>query len=1487
MNKTAEKSNINLKKWAAIILVPLLLIAGVRLLLKSDWLFTHLQNIAEEQAGALINGTLHIEYMNGDLLKGLTMAGVVLNDAQGDVVARADSISLSYSVLSLFREPYSLERLTITNSQFFIRQGNDSLWNVQKLLPQSEVPAADTVPLKWAVDSLLVEKMNVTAESGQLFPDRFVYVDSLNTRLLAGVNSEGFFGEIDRLNFSLRDNRLPESISVYLAGSGSAQSYTLESLVMNTGRSLLSGEAIISQEKELKGDLELSPLSTRDINIYLDSLKLEEQDVRIKLGAEGTLDQFTARLNATANGFQRLDISADINLSNRLSITKIKAEADSFDAGLLLPDINLPSFQSFRFEGDGELLFTHTENSEWNSNMSLSGLHVSGYEVDRIETPIKFSNGLLELDALLTYKGENIVANLKGSGLFENTPQWDARVNGKGINLANWLQDEELNSDLNMNIDAAGSGYDLAGVTADVDVLISGNHFQGQAFDEAIFNGFLDAKSVNGSTKLKINRSVVEASIAVENWMDELSRFTLKASLNTFNMADLNGFDTFPTYLNGTLNAEGTGRSLESLDVIADVELDSSVVNGEQVETLRAAFEINDQFIDVENGQLESSIASAVFSLRQHLKEYTNPGNRARVRATLKNLKPLAPLFGYETIEATGNVEGNLARGPSNLLQFDGTADFQNVVIDTLFSSEVITGQFISEITDVPDVEFSVSFENSNLADVNIQDVVFSGSARISENETAGSLALLFSDGSGSYLSQEGHYSYTADSIALKTDVMEFKTDLRTLTLKKSFDLSYSSQTVKMDTLHLSHSEDEAYVKLWISHLDSIQQAAGMDVKNLDLGQLQRTLMDESYMEGHLSGRLDVDNSPKELWLKGDGHIIDLQYQSGKMDSVNVRASINNEWLEAEMGAWNEGVMIAESDVKAPFLPGDPLTFEEQFFERKVEGSFNLYSTELEYWFSFLPDGAPAETSGVITMQMNLKGVAGYPEISGEVSVFAGVFSGINTDYLGVGFNYIHDNEAVVLKGSVIKNASSILSFESSLPFLADLKRAEILLPEGGDSLQIQINTEDFNLALLNSYVDEQIITDLSGVVEGNVSIFGTVDNMKTDGSLEISRGSFRAVEPDITLDQLNSAITFQPEKITVDEFSVRSGPGRLKGSGSVMIEDLKPGELDFNLSAQQFKILDNRDMNALVNLNSSVKGTIERPEVTGRLEFINGLLKLENFGERAVENVSLDEEPVVPEVDFYERLSMEVRIDFGTQFLVQNSDYLNMEIALGGEVDLLKEFDETLQMFGTLEGLRGFARPLGKTFVLDEAQISFYGPVENPDLNIRTQYEPPQAEGVKIFYIIEGSLEEPEFRFDSEPIMELQDMIGYTLFGKPFYELESWEQVVAGSGSSPSASDYAIDILLDRVELLATQRLGIDVVQIDNTRSGSSNSTAIKTGWYLNQRTFFAILNEVGGARPKTLFILEYMLRDNLELILTQGDDSREGVDLKWQLDY
>src|SRR5690625_5666901 len=76
------------------------------------------------------------------------------------------------------------------------------------------------------------------------------------------------------------------------------------------------------------------------------------------------------------------------------------------------------------------------------------------------------------------------------------------------------------------------------------------------------------------------------------------------------------------------------------------------------------------------------------------------------------------------------------------------------------------------------------------------------------------------------------------------------------------------------------------------------------------------------------------------------------------------------------------------------------------------------------------------------------------------------------------------------------------------------------------------------------------------------------------------------------------------------------------------------------------------------------------------------------------------------------------------------------MEFVLGGEVDLVKERQEEMQLFGAIEATSGYARPLGKNFELDDAVVTFYGPIENPELNIHTLYEPPQAAGVRIYYI-------------------------------------------------------------------------------------------------------------------------------------------------------
>ena len=247
----------------------------------------------------------------------------------------------------------------------------------------------------------------------------------------------------------------------------------------------------------------------------------------------------------------------------------------------------------------------------------------------------------------------------------------------------------------------------------------------------------------------------------------------------------------------------------------------------------------------------------------------------------------------------------------------------------------------------------------------------------------------------------------------------------------------------------------------------------------------------------------------------------------------------------------------------------------------------------------------------------------------------------------------------------------------------------------------------------------------------------------------------------------------------------------------------------------------------------------------------------------------------------------MDISVRTDRRFFIRNREFADLELELQGDVSLVKDPGGDPVVFGMISGVNGYAKTLGKEFELDRAEVTFSGDPFSPQFFMRTSYRPPQTEAeIEITYIIEGTLAEPVFRFESEPEMELQDIISYTVFGKPFYELQSWEQVVAGSGESSSAADLAMEILLDRVELLASEQLGIDVVRIDHQRSGSERATSILTGWYLNRRAFFAMINEL-SSDPKTLFVIEYLLRENLELILTQGDDSRQGVDIRWEYDY
>jgi autotransporter translocation and assembly factor TamB len=432
--------------------------------------------------------------------------------------------------------------------------------------------------------------------------------------------------------------------------------------------------------------------------------------------------------------------------------------------------------------------------------------------------------------------------------------------------------------------------------------------------------------------------------------------------------------------------------------------------------------------------------------------------------------------------------------------------------------------------------------------------------------------------------------------------------------------------------------------------------------------------------------------------------------------------------------------------------------------------------------------------------------------------------------------------------------------------------------------------TSDFNLSVFNDFLNKDYMNRLRGTLNANVNISGTKDNLAPTGSLQLTGGEVAVPIAGINLTRINSELGFSENgDLLLKNLNMNSGSGNFTANGSIELEGITPANLNLSAKATRFRLANTSDYNLTIDLDSKLTGKPSRPEASGILTIKNGFVYLQDFGERSVEAVELEGDET-SSFSPYDSLSMDMQFVIERDFLIRNQRYLDMEIALTGELDAQKETGDDLQLFGTLNAERGYVRPLGKQFNLEEGRFTFSGPLTEPDLYINTSYIPQssqkQGDPIILYYIIEGNAMEPEFRFESDPQMEQQDIICYTLFNKPCYALESWQQVVSGgTGSSPS--DLLVGVLLDEFEALATQELGIDVVQIENMRSGNNSGTSIKTGWYLNRKTFFAIVNEISGTTPKTMFILEYMLKQNLDLIITQGDDNRQGIDLRWQFDY
>ncbi|MEL7832613.1 translocation/assembly module TamB domain-containing protein [Fodinibius sp. Rm-B-1B1-1] len=1475
------------KKWGMrflwVFFAVLVLGLVLRLSLKTEFVQNYARTFIVDMANSQLNADFSIERLSGDLWKEVTLSGIALQ--QQDTIATIDSIHTRYNVLTLLGGEIEVSELQVYRPHVNLRQ-HEGHWNVEGLVVESSDTTASPM-MKFQVQDFGLNEGNVSVESDSLPIGSHYTIDQLDVASSFGFDGNDYNLELRDLAFYINETNIDQGIAFQASAAAKEQRVTLEQLMLATGKSVVEADGFASvSDTSIQFDIQSNPIYWQDIRAIMDEYPLRE-DVSVSLSMQGNPEQFTLSLAMQAEGLEAFSLESRFAWPSEFIVQEVTASASKVDLATLLADSTYPRLDQFNLTFDGQVNLGDLDNSAGKMSFSAKEIIYEPYRLQQLSGNANMENKSIALGLTATEGQQHVTADIKAANIWVDNPKLKTNITGENINPGYWVQDTTYNGKLNFKVEASGPGWYPAQQPWDYSLEMEEGGMLGYQLSNARVKGQVSSNTFSADGQMKIRDSFIEMVASLQG-LDDLPSYTYQLKTENFNLGMFLEQQNFSTAINGQFKGRGTGFDPANMQLQSSVEVDSSIINGELLDTISADFGIRDGVAKVDSARLQSGISDGAFSLRLNMLDLYDEQNELFLDLDVKDLSVLAPLAYVDTLRAEGNITGTLRPIDNQDLHFLGNVDLSNVAYNTLFMTDRAKGSVDIHLSDTLSYHTDVELEQPSFSGVPLQNLQIQTQGSYLDSTARGQYNFQLSSATEGRIEQSGDYDIAPDAISINTNELNFISDYRTLTLEESFGLEYQNERLQLDTLRIS-SGDGAFLEMGIPTLSADEQQGFVKGQGLNVSVIQSSFFGNTYFDGVLSGQFNIDRKGTDLQASGHALLSEVSFQGGGFDSLLVSASVAEERLEGTLSLKDQGEELMSGDANLPFKLGDPQEFEEAFFNEPISGDLRVWDISIERFNSLFDEAIETETQGILSFWGTLGGTAGDPEFDADVSLKNAVLSGVAIDSITAGANYRHVDEVLSMDATVMSLNQPAAEINAQFPLFIDMKTFEVGLPEQKDRIAIDIETNDFDLRAINDFVDPLLLRDVRGRLNGNVQVKGTMDDLKTDGNLSLNKGRFRLVPAGITIDNINSEITFTPDQLRLSRLVAQSGNGTFNANGTVALEQLVPGDMNINMRAKSFRVANTSQYNAVINLDAQTKGSLTNPRVTGSLDVLRGFVKLDNFGEKSVETVRLDTlEEVGPSVSVYDSLALDMDIGFNERFFIQNERYLEMEVELAGELDLAKKSGEDLQLFGSMNAASGYARPFGKEFDIEEGVVTFSGNPENPQVNIRSRYEPPQTqEEIVIWYIIEGTVEDPKFRYESQPPMELENIISYTLFGQPFYALDSWKQVVASSGSNTTAADVALDVLLDRVEALATRQLGIDVVKIDNTRAGGETGTSITTGWYLNPKVFFAIQNVITGSTPETGFLLEYMLRKDLKLILRQGNNIRQGVDLRWNYDY
>jgi autotransporter translocation and assembly factor TamB len=235
----------------------------------------------------------------------------------------------------------------------------------------------------------------------------------------------------------------------------------------------------------------------------------------------------------------------------------------------------------------------------------------------------------------------------------------------------------------------------------------------------------------------------------------------------------------------------------------------------------------------------------------------------------------------------------------------------------------------------------------------------------------------------------------------------------------------------------------------------------------------------------------------------------------------------------------------------------------------------------------------------------------------------------------------------------------------------------------------------------------------VTGTVQAKLDVTGAVGDPRPNGNVTIENAAFTVEPTGVTYTDSAGRIDLQPDKVHVEEIRVLDNhKSPMTIHGDLAIQELEVGGVSIAITADDFKVIDNKMGNVRVNSKLQIAGQLNAPRIEGELGVSTGVVNLDPIlaqvgtSAYATKATEFETRPLdtagqttAPAASVFDQLYAFVRVTIPNDLVIKASDLRSpgtpiglgsLNVTLGGDLTVHKAPWDQPRIYGDVTTIRG-----------------------------------------------------------------------------------------------------------------------------------------------------------------------------------------------------